>query len=284
VKRAIDIACGFVKLAEQMRQDAMHETLASGEWMEWLKYGACGSTRFAMRSSESTAYVVEIARIGHDASAETMPLATYDLKLVWSYMTNGFVSSVFQTYFPDLPLRPPKDELPSDALPARISHGVDLTSELRESLGRLSRRKTNAGTTAAATSPANADADSSLTSAFDKSLPSPLPDESISIRPESPDHDEDVGESDDDASQSGTAGRKDAEPAEVKRVMESEPWVWANTLVKACEGLVRGGIGADGEEPTCQRVSDGLYDERHDKVSPYAGSHGVQIVAYCVDS
>lgn len=211
-----------------------------------------------------------------------MPLATYDLKLVWSYMTNGFVSSAFQTHFPDLPLRPPKDELPSDALPARTTHRADLTSELRESFGRLSRKKANGGT-AAATSPANADADSSLTSAFDKSLPSPLPDES-SIRPESPDHDEDVGESDDDASQSGTAGRKDTEAAEVKRVMQREPWVWANTLVKACEGLVRGGIGADGEGPTCQRVSDGLYDERHDDVSPRAGPHGGQIVAHPLDS
>lgn len=53
VERAIDVACGFVKLAEQMRQDAMHETLASGEWMEWLKYGACGSPTCAMRSSEA---------------------------------------------------------------------------------------------------------------------------------------------------------------------------------------------------------------------------------------
>lgn len=204
-----------------------------------------------------------------------MPLATHDLKLVWSYMTNGFVSSVFQTYFPDLPLRPPKDELPSDALAARKPHGADLTSVLRESLGRLSRRKTNAGTagTAVATSPANADADSSLTSAFDKSLPSPLPDESISIRPESPDHDEEDVESDDDASQSGTAGRKDAESTEVRRRLEREPWVWANTLVKACEGLVRGGIGWDGELSTSQRVRDGLYDERHDKVSPRASPH-----------
>lgn len=53
VQIAIDVACGFVKLAEQMRQDAMHETLASGEWMEWLKYGSCDSTRFATRTRSS---------------------------------------------------------------------------------------------------------------------------------------------------------------------------------------------------------------------------------------
>ena len=35
----LDLVSGFALLVEQMRQSAVHETMAAQEFMEWLKYG-----------------------------------------------------------------------------------------------------------------------------------------------------------------------------------------------------------------------------------------------------
>lgn len=39
IRRTLDVALGFAKLAETMRQQAEHELYASSEWFKWLKYG-----------------------------------------------------------------------------------------------------------------------------------------------------------------------------------------------------------------------------------------------------
>jgi hypothetical protein len=257
ILEAIDLTCGFIRLAERIRQDATHEALAAGEWMEWLKFGQRFFNIF-VHFAETQA---EIARVGHDASSDTMPLATYDLKLVWAFMTNGFISSVFKLYFPDLTVRPPTDELPKVMLPITKTRPFDLAAWLRENLDKLSSCKNKDGDVL---SPL--DADNSLASQFDRSLPSPLP-EGKSLRAESPDDDELVAEG---PSLGGMPG-KHAEAKGVERRMEREPWVWANTLVRICEEVVRTAIGGiEAAVPPSGRpltVQKGLSDVRRVEVS-----------------
>jgi hypothetical protein len=39
VEQVLDIASGFAKLIERMRQQAEEEMYAASEWIKWLRYG-----------------------------------------------------------------------------------------------------------------------------------------------------------------------------------------------------------------------------------------------------
>jgi len=39
VEQVLDIASGFAKLIERMRQQAEEEMHAASEWIKWLRYG-----------------------------------------------------------------------------------------------------------------------------------------------------------------------------------------------------------------------------------------------------
>ncbi|WWC94956.1 hypothetical protein V866_001808 [Kwoniella sp. B9012] len=237
ISKAIDLVLGFAKLVEGMRRDAEHELKAASEFMKWLKY--------------------EIARaVSQDPSSDDLPLPTHDLKLVWSFMLNGFVRSSFHDHFPYLIVRPPKDTLPSDhATYPRISTR-SLDDVLRETSQVL--KIDHPSHSAVADTPsvqANQSLDSENTSMdMSVSMTHENHDDNGDLTPTgilSDDEEEDEGIS--RFSSPDTVGNKYAVPEEeeeeVKRVMAKEPWVWANTLIRDLEGLVRsavGGVEGDG--------------------------------------
>lgn len=47
IRHTLDVALGFAKLSERMRQLAEHELYAGTEWFKWLKYGQLLHLRFA---------------------------------------------------------------------------------------------------------------------------------------------------------------------------------------------------------------------------------------------
>ncbi|KAK4687139.1 hypothetical protein P7C73_g2981, partial [Tremellales sp. Uapishka_1] len=206
IDRILDISCGLASLVESIRQIAEHESHAATEWIKWLKY--------------------EIARTTiQDPQTEELPLAVHDLKLVWSFMINGFISSPFTPHFPNLSTKPPRDTLPPgmELYPARTIRSLD--DVLEETYHLLSGE----------TGP--------------KEPATPLPEQSsMSLEQSSPIGDdslEQVQEDQSDASsdRSFVAKKKEEKPSE--REFAKEPWIWANSLVDECMTLVRGAGGRE---------------------------------------
>ncbi|WWD19682.1 hypothetical protein CI109_104144 [Kwoniella shandongensis] len=227
VQRALDLVCGFAKLAEKMRRNAEHEMLAAAEFMKWVKY--------------------EIARSAvQDRSQEDLPLATHDLKLVWSFLQNGFVHSVFHRHLPYLLIRPPKDLLPeqSNLYPRSATRPLDeVIKETTESLNahHTGGKEVDLGTPSLGN-------EGSVDSSADMSMSMSM---SMAMENEDEDGDGDrtptkaLSEAGSRASSPDTVERRDEQhEEEVKRFLEEEPWVWANTVVQACEDLIKGAIGS----------------------------------------
>ncbi|WVW86265.1 hypothetical protein I302_108307 [Kwoniella bestiolae CBS 10118] len=222
ITRSIDLVLGFAQLVDRMRRDAEHEMKAASEFMKWLKY---------------------------DPSSDDLPTPTHDLKLVWSFMLNGFVHSSFHQHFPYLIVRPPKDVLPDTYMtyPRKPTRALDeVLKETNEVLGMGNKKYI--GDTPSVQANESLNSDTSM-------------DMSISMTNE----DDEDGE-DGDLTPTGILSEEEEEMSrfsspdtvenrydtsevgeeEVKRVLEKEPWVWVNTLIRDLEGLVRGAVGVVG--------------------------------------
>nr|XP_018260797.1 uncharacterized protein I303_06513 [Kwoniella dejecticola CBS 10117]OBR82955.1 hypothetical protein I303_06513 [Kwoniella dejecticola CBS 10117] len=251
ISSAIDLVLGFGKLMEKMRRDAEHEMKAAAEFMKWLKY---------------------------DTSSDDLPNPTHDLKLVWSFMINGFVHSSFHSHFPYLPVRPPKDFLADDYLryPRRFTKGLeDVVKETQAELGIGKKEITYTPSTRA-----NESLDSENTSTMSMDMSMSLAhegneDQDIDLDAEDDEDDGDLtptgisSDEDDEEeelpSSPDTVAKKDpyalSEEEEVQRVIEKEPWVWANTLVRDLEKLIKIAIG-ESEAGENVALNDGLRDKR----------------------
>lgn len=138
----------------------------------------------------------------------------YDLKLVWSFMKNGFVSSSFATHFPKDPSA--KDDLlPSSALEEPTIPPPDLDKVMTETMSKLLAQPGTAESIAS---------------------PPPLPDYSFSPTRASPV----TARSPQIASSPDTVGDASmAKPEETtQRYPEREAWAWANTLIAACNDSI----------------------------------------------
>ncbi|WVF72936.1 hypothetical protein IAT40_007754 [Kwoniella sp. CBS 6097] len=245
ITSAIDLVLGFAKLVERMRRDAEHEMLAAAEFMKWLKYEI---TRAAIQ----------------DPSSEDLPNPTHDLKLVWSFMQNGFVHSSFHRHFPNLLQRPPKDCLPDSAeyyprqIVRRLSDVLKETSERLNVHQHLNGRQSELGTplTGKGEDESN-DSTASMSMSMSMSMIEVEQEEDhegdiTPIRALSPTKDLDDLIS--RASSPDTVEQKDVDPyatateEEIKRFLEDEPWVWANTLVRDLNRLVKSAVAIEGDK------------------------------------
>ncbi|WWC91790.1 uncharacterized protein L201_006737 [Kwoniella dendrophila CBS 6074] len=250
ITKAIDLVLGFAKLVDQMRRDAEHEMKAAAEFMKWLKY--------------------EIARAAsQDPSSDDLPTPTHDLKLVWSFMINGFVHSTFHNHFPYLLVRPPKDYLPDDFETYSRKPIRSLEEVLKETTSELKLDGKQIFTTPSIMANESLDSTGSESLSMDMSI-------SMIHRNDHEDADGDLtptgilSDDDDDdedlrsrISSPDTVEKKDytSTEEEVKRVIQKEPWVWANTLIRDLENLVKGAIGDIGTQD--QHTSSGtLRDSR----------------------
>lgn len=174
------------------------------EWFKWIRYGAYSCPRKALTT--------EMARAVSDDNG---PVATYDLKLVWSFMKNGFVSSRLKMHFPDDPSAK-DDVLSADAFKEPIPQARDLKTVMATTLGKLLAQP---GAPEPIASPPQ-----QLDYSFSPSRVSP-------VRVKSPQ----VASSPDTV---GDASMAREEPS-ADRHPELEPWAWANTLVAGCNDVAR---------------------------------------------
>nr|XP_019010398.1 uncharacterized protein I206_04867 [Kwoniella pini CBS 10737]OCF49179.1 hypothetical protein I206_04867 [Kwoniella pini CBS 10737] len=237
VVKATDLVLGFAKLMEKMRRDAEHEMKAASEFMKWLKY-------------------------------DDIPTPTHDLKLVWSFMINGFVHSSFHDHFPYLSVRPPKDFLPDEFTRYTRKPNRNLDEVLKETqteLGIIKKEIMYTPSTKANES-LNSTNGSESTMSMDMSM-SVVEDE---------DNDEDVDrdltptgilseDEEDLLSSPDTVERKNLyavqEEEEIERKIEKEPWVWINTLVRDLEKLIKDAIGLIDDGYNLP-LNDGMRDKR----------------------
>ncbi|WVR07625.1 hypothetical protein IAU60_004667 [Kwoniella sp. DSM 27419] len=241
IDRAIDLVLGFGQLAERMRRDAEHEMAAAGEFMKWLRY---------------------------DASDE-LPVVTHDVKLVWSFMKNGFVHSSFHWHFPHLLEQPTRDSLPADfeRYPRRPTRKLgDVLQETMTQLGM--GMKQEIGTPSAQLNMSvESDASVSMSISGEMSI-SVLDPDASAVGDITPMH-FGAGSDDDEMSRAsspdtvaGEEGVRDNE-GEAPRSLVDEPWVWANTLVRDLQALVQAAVGS--ETSVVDRApgdNPALYDER----------------------
>ncbi|WOO81875.1 uncharacterized protein LOC62_04G005390 [Vanrija pseudolonga] len=193
IATAKDICRGFSLLVEDMRQASELEEATSAEWSKWLRYA-------------------EISRSAA-ITDDSVPIVTHDIKLVWSFMKNGFVNSQFRQNFP---VGSANDLLP-EGLPRPTTPTVlNLDSTIRNTLSRLTGSPRLPESVA---SPPQAPDYS-----WSSSRASPRPDEP-SFAPSSPDT---VGDNE----------KEPIAPEEPPRVLEREPFPWANSLVAACSAII----------------------------------------------
>lgn len=144
-----------------------------------------------------------------------LPIAVFDLKLVWSFIKNGFVDSKFRQAFPNVP-EAKDDILPSSAIVERPPAKTNLDSVMRATLSRL-------------TAPPRPELLASPPILADQSYSShgsPLRG-GIEHSPEpmsSPDT-------------MGSPGASHSEPP-IERVPALEPWSWVNALVAICKDII----------------------------------------------
>ncbi|OCF41363.1 hypothetical protein I317_04844 [Kwoniella heveanensis CBS 569] len=237
---AINRVLGFARLVERMRRDAEHEMLAAAEFMTWLRY---------------------------DPSSDDLPMPTHDLKLVWSFMQNGFVESSFHRHFPNLPKRPPSDCLPDDyqCYPrSAVRKLEDILKETSERIDVHALHKARGGSEFGTplTAGNGGDESNDSTASMSKSMSMSM---SLVEGVSDGDHEGDITptqnlsptEDLDDlsrASSPDTVEQKDdshpIDEGEIRRSIEVEPWVWANTLVRDLEQLIKSAVtGGEGSGP-----------------------------------
>ena len=154
----------------------------------------------------------EMTRITASAD-DALPIPTHDVKLVWSFMKNGFLHPRFAVNFPRDP-DAAEDVLPSSIPPKAPAMSSALDAVLRQTLSRLGATPAPEGLSSP---PPFGD------QSLDSAAASPLP-VSPGLVPSSPD----------------TAGG-DAELTEdkpIERYPEVEPLTWANTLLVLCSDIV----------------------------------------------
>nr|ODN91736.1 hypothetical protein L203_00987 [Cryptococcus depauperatus CBS 7841] len=199
IQERMNMVAGLGKLVEKMRLSAQHEMLAAAEFIKWLKY-------------------------------DEPPFATYDLKLVWSFMQNGFVNSPFRYHFPDLLDRPPKDQLPNEIV-TKLNERPQLKSlnqALREMITCLQKMPGNDKQSANMSATDNQNLSMSLSLVMEDVSESFAlgPNDSVDLS---------------FASSIETVAQRDRLEEEPKsvRLLEKEPWVWMNSVIKSCETLIR---------------------------------------------
>lgn len=215
-QRAVDVAKAFALLSEHLRQEAELEEAASAEWCKWLRFGKLLCCRIELTS--------EMTRITASAD-DAMPVPTHDVKLVWSFMKNGFLHPRLAVSFPRDP-DAADDVLPTSVPPRTPPMSSALDAVLRQTLSRLGATPAPEGLS----SPPPF-GDQSLESAGATPLPvSPGP------VPSSPD----------------TAGGDTELPSEqaVERHPEVEPLTWANTLLALCTDIVTSARPRHPQEPS----------------------------------
>lgn len=203
-QRAIDVAKAFALLSEHLRQEAELEEAASAEWCKWLRFGELKNLVAKL--------IPEMTRITASAD-DALPTPTHDVKLVWSFMKNGFLHPRLAVNFPRDP-DAVDDVLPANVPPKAPPVSSALDAVLRQTLSRLGATPAPEGLS----SPPPFGNQS-----LDSVAASPLP-VSPGLVPSSPD----------------TAGG-DAELTEeksVERYPEVEPLTWANTLLALCTDIV----------------------------------------------
>lgn len=144
---------------------------------------------------------------------DSVPIVTHDIKLVWSFMKNGFVNSQFRQNFP---FGSANDVLPDGVPRPATPTALNLDSTIRNTLSRLTGSPRLPESVASPPQPPDY--------SWSSSRASPRPDEP-SFAPSSPD----------------TVGDNEKEPAvaeEPPRVLEREPFPWANSLVAACSAII----------------------------------------------
>lgn len=190
---------------------------------------------------------IEIARsVGQDTSTDTFHPSLCDTKLVWSFIKTGFVHSPLLVHLPQqFRTRPPDDLLPTGFDPNPRSPEPQLQQVMRSFLDlwkasehekKEERHKTPP--------PGNRQEESLLSSGSHMSAserpwakgddisPRAAREQSVSISiPSSPD----------------TVAEKPVVEYEPEpRVLDQEPWVWANTLIANLQDLVKSkDVGAD---------------------------------------
>ncbi|OXG13990.1 hypothetical protein C366_04983 [Cryptococcus neoformans Tu401-1] len=236
IQRCMDLVSGLGKLVEGMRVHAKHELMAASEFIKWLKYEASRTTI-------------------QDRSTDDYPYAVHDLKYVWAFMENGFVKPRFRRHFPDLleRERPPQDLLPEEFI-SRLGVKPEkrlLSEVLQETLTCLKKPPGSGSGYGSEAMPSQADQQSasqsmsmSLTAAGDDSLFRDgfgVADLSLSSSADT------IAAPKDDLAHQQEADGEEGEKT-VARVLEEEPWVWANTVVEKCEELVKNAAGKEGRD------------------------------------
>lgn len=145
------------------------------------------------------------------SSDDQATLPTHDLKLVWSFMVNGFVTSRFKLHFPNV--FGATNDLLLEGIPAvSPPPATNLDAVLTATLASLSSRPDDVGASPAMPEPS-----------FSASFASPVhPVRSPEEPPSSP----------------STVAHSAPGVSETPRDPAVEPWAWANTLLSACNGLV----------------------------------------------
>lgn len=142
---------------------------------------------------------------------------TYDLKLVWSFMVNGFVNSRFKLHFPNV-MGAADEHLPAGFPHPAPPPATDLNAIMASTLASLTAPPRRGSEQIASPTPGVPD------KSYNSSHASPLPPMSPEHPPSSPD----------------TVGDNTAPPAiiEAPRQRELEPWAWANSLLATCNTIV----------------------------------------------
>ncbi|TYJ53254.1 hypothetical protein B9479_006122 [Cryptococcus floricola] len=238
IERSMYLVSGLAKLVDGIRFSAKHEQLAAADFMKWLRY-------------EST-------RSNQDRSTEEPPYATHDLKLVWSFLQNGFTQSPLRAHFPDLLERPPKDLLDEAFVQglARKKGRRGLNEVMDETMRVLTRPRGQPA------SRQDSHADSSIAQSMSISMAIDDP-PSLDIS-----QDQDISFASSSSHSTIADHTKQQEDPyaiqEVVRTMEKEVWVWSNSVVQECRALVTAAVGAASGEVKDRGMSrwEGLKDQR----------------------
>jgi hypothetical protein len=162
-----------------------------------------------------------------DVSTDTFAPSLCDIKLVWYYMKHGFVNSPLLVHVPQqFRLKPTDDLLPEEfdanPRPAKRSMSEVLAETIRSLTGRPRPQETEPEPSRQQDHEQEVSIDSSVDMSFI---------DASGMRASSPE----IPSSPDTVS--GTPAVK--EEVEIPRVIELEPWVWANTLVTRLKELVK---------------------------------------------
>jgi hypothetical protein len=153
---------------------------------------------------------------------DSLPNANFDLKLTWAYLKSGFVDSPFNRHFPSLPEKIPNDTLPPDVPGKPSKASRKLEDVIQHTMYRLGKKQENHNEQSRA---------DNLSSPFqqEQSADSSMALSDLSqneVIPSSP------------ASSSGDTMEKRERVERFNRILQEEPWVWLNSLVRRCEGLI----------------------------------------------